>query len=87
MTKQPKSLQEMATEAATAGGIVCPKCNCADFRIYRSTKGVTARFQYKACRHCGHKILTTSQTIERIVRDVASHDADDDPEPLLFAIG
>jgi DNA-directed RNA polymerase subunit RPC12/RpoP len=69
--KEPMTLAEMAARAAsTTSGIACPKCNCRDFRTYKTTRGVTSVFRYKACRHCGHKVLTTSQTSERVIRDI-----------------
>ena len=89
--KERKTLNQMAAEAAGAGlnGIECPKCGCKDFRVYGGSKGTTSRFHYKACRHCGHKILTATQTVERIVRDVTPHDVrdDDEGEPLLLLLG
>jgi DNA-directed RNA polymerase subunit RPC12/RpoP len=89
MNKERKSLEQMAAESAieSDSGITCPKCSCKDFRVYRSSKGQSARFLYKACRHCGHRVLTTSQTTERIIRDVAPHSSgDDDGEPLLLSL-
>jgi DNA-directed RNA polymerase subunit RPC12/RpoP len=71
------TLAEMAAIAAGGTGIACPKCECRDFRTYGGSKGTTSRFQYKACRHCGHKVLTSSQTVERIIRDVAPRSGDD----------
>jgi len=69
--KEPMTLAEMAARSAgAASGICCPKCACRDFRTYRTTRGVSSVFRYKACRHCGHKVLTTSQTSERVVRDI-----------------
>jgi DNA-directed RNA polymerase subunit RPC12/RpoP len=78
--KEPMTLAEMAARAAsTTSGIACPKCNCRDFRTYKTTRGVSSVFRYKACRHCGHKVLTTSQTSERVVRDI-----EPDAEPDSF---
>jgi DNA-directed RNA polymerase subunit RPC12/RpoP len=89
--KERKTLEQMAVEAVSGGsqGIECPKCGCKDFRVYGGSKGTTSRFHYKACRHCGHKILTASQTVERIIRDVSPHEDrnDDEGEPLLLLLG
>jgi DNA-directed RNA polymerase subunit RPC12/RpoP len=73
------TLAEMAARAAGATGIACPKCECRDFRTYKTIQGRAVTFRYKACRHCGHKVLTTSQTSERVVRDV-----EPDAEPDSF---
>lgn len=62
----------LAALEVAGGAIVCPQCNCRDFRTYKTIQGVAATFRYKACRHCGHKVLTTSQTNERMVRDVSA---------------
>jgi DNA-directed RNA polymerase subunit RPC12/RpoP len=89
--KEPKTLEEMAAAAVIGSdsGVECPKCGCKDFRVYGGSKGVSSRFHYKACRHCGHKILTTSHTIERIVRDVVPHSDNDgeDEDPRLLLLG
>jgi len=77
--KEPMTLAEMAARAAGATGIACPKCECRDFRTYKTIQGRAVTFRYKACRHCGHKVLTTSQTSERVVRDV-----EPDAEPDSF---
>jgi DNA-directed RNA polymerase subunit RPC12/RpoP len=78
--KEPMTLAEMAARAASNTiGIACPKCDCRDFRTYKTTRGVSAVFRYKACRHCGHKVLTTSQTSERVIRDIEQAD---DGEPI-----
>ena len=73
------TLAEMAARAAGSTGIACPKCNCQDFRTYKTIQGRAVTFRYKACRHCGHKVLTTSQTSERVVRDI-----EPDAEPDSF---
>lgn len=82
MTKRkPMTLAEMAARAATMAGmagITCPKCNCRDFRTYKTIPGVAATFRYKSCRLCGHKILTTSQTSERVIREIESIEDDKD---------
>lgn len=70
----------LAALEIASGAVVCPKCECADFRVYRTTQGQSAKFRYKACRHCGHKIITKSETQERIVRDVDSRSLLDDLE-------
>lgn len=71
------TLAEMAARAATMAGqvgLACPKCNCRDFRTYKTIPGVAATFRYKACRLCGHKLLTTSQTTERVIREIETSD-------------
>jgi DNA-directed RNA polymerase subunit RPC12/RpoP len=72
--KEPMTLAEMSARAAGATGIACPKCECRDFRTYKTIQGRAVTFRYKACRHCGHKLLTTSQTSERVVRDIDQAD-------------
>jgi len=68
--KPQMSLAEMAAKAAgTFGRLVCPKCNCTDFRTYKTNQGHTSTFRYKQCRHCGHKLFTMQQP-EQIVRSV-----------------
>lgn len=66
----------MAAEAAQSsdGTIVCPRCQCADFRVYRTD----GNFRYKSCRNCGHKVLTATKSSERIVRDVDTRSPLDD---------
>ena len=91
MSKDRKTLEEMAAEAHSSsdGRIACPKCGCQDFKTYGGSRGSVSRFHYKSCRHCGHKILTSSRTIERIVRDVKPHEDEEDldDEPLLRLLG
>lgn len=77
--KEPMTLAEMAAMSAGIRGIACPKCECRDFRVYKTIQGSAVVFRYKACRHCGHKILTTSQTSERVIRDI---EADSDDEQI-----
>jgi hypothetical protein len=80
------TLAEMAERAAMMAGqagVSCSKCGCRDFRTYKTIPGVSSVFRYKACRLCGHKILTTSQTNERVIREIATEtvsDADDSGE-------
>jgi DNA-directed RNA polymerase subunit RPC12/RpoP len=49
--------------------LVCPRCNCADLRAYRTIQLAARVLRYRVCRHCGHKILTR-QNPETIVRNV-----------------
>ena len=42
------------------GGIVCPKCGCADWRVRNTQQTVGAIRRYRVCRNCGH-IKTTSE--------------------------
>lgn len=77
--KESMTLAEMAAIAAGGTGIACPKCECRDFRTYKTIQGRSVTFRYKSCRHCGHKLLTTSQTSERVIRDI---DQDDEIEPI-----
>jgi transcriptional regulator NrdR family protein len=76
--KEPMTLAEMAARAAGVRGVECPKCACRDFRTYKTIQGAAVVFRYKACRHCGHKLLTTSQTSERVIRDI-ERPGDDEP--------
>jgi transposase-like protein len=91
MTNEKKTLQQMAEEALNSGDgrLCCPKCECRHFRTYGGSNGTTSRFRYKECRNCGHRILTASQTVERIVRDVAAKDDDDEDgsESVLRLLG
>jgi transcriptional regulator NrdR family protein len=63
------SLAEMAAKAAGTGRLVCPRCACCDFRTYKTIQGHVQTFRYKACRHCGHRFLTT-QAAEQAIRSV-----------------
>jgi DNA-directed RNA polymerase subunit RPC12/RpoP len=81
--KEPMTLAEMAARAAGSTGIACPKCGCRDFRTYGGKNGESTRFHYKACRHCGHRILTASKTTERIVRDVSPRGGDELDDLLM----
>ena len=84
--KPARTLADYASEAArTAGGIECPSCGCRDFRVYRTTQGQSATVRYKVCRHCGKKVLTSTESAERIIRDVNPHDQDeDDGDPIVL---
>ena len=78
--KTPMTLAQMAARAAgQSGRLACPKCGCQDFRTYGTRDGHVQTFRYKACRHCGHKILT-AQDPERVIRDVVSEI--DDPRAV-----
>jgi hypothetical protein len=81
MTEKPRlTLAEMAARSSGTGGrLVCPECNCRDFRTYRTSQGVAATFRYKQCRHCGHKLLT-QQPPEQLIRSVET--AVDDEEEI-----
>jgi transcriptional regulator NrdR family protein len=78
--KVGRTLQEMAADAARGsdGTISCPKCGCRDFRVYKTERGNEATFRYKACRHCGTKVLTTSKVVERIIHEVVTKEDDQD---------
>lgn len=73
-------MQEMAADAARGrdGTISCPKCHCGDFRVYKTERGHESTFRYKACRHCGTKVLTTSKVVERIIHEVVNKEDDQD---------
>ena len=76
------SLAQMAANAAGTGGrLVCPKCGCADFRTYKTQQGHVATFRYKACRHCGHKLLTQQQP-EQMIRDVETTGGDSEDDEI-----
>ena len=71
MTKHRRTLSDMASEAAEdAGGVACPKCGCRDLRAYGTNRSQSVTFRYRACRNCGHRVLTATRPNERIVRDV-----------------
>lgn len=75
--KTPMTLAEMAARSASvAGRLACPKCGCADFRTYKTIPGHVQTFRYKACRHCGHKLIT-KQEPEQAIRDVEETTGDD----------
>ncbi len=74
--RQRMTLAEMvARSSGTAGRLVCPKCDCRDFRTYKTQQGHASTFRYKMCRHCGHKFLTM-QAAEQAIRDVETTDDD-----------
>lgn len=86
-SKPPRSLSEMASDAGS--GIQCPKCGCRDFRVYGHAAGTsTAVMRYKRCRHCGHRVLTSTKSDEHILRDVDARDEDElsDPESMLNVV-
>lgn len=66
--KPRMTLAEMAARSV-GGHLKCPRCECADFRTYKTQKGHASTFRYKACRHCGHKFVTM-QPAEQAIRDV-----------------
>ncbi|GAG04749.1 unnamed protein product [marine sediment metagenome] len=74
--KNLSELQEAATHSDT--GIICPACHCRDFRTYGVTQGQSVAVRYKSCRNCGHRILTSTQTQEHIIRDVETRNEDGD---------
>lgn len=75
------TLAEMAAQSAkTSGRLICPRCECTDFRTYKTSQGQAVTFRYKACCHCGHKVFTM-QPPEQVLRDVET-DAEDE-EGLL----
>lgn len=71
--KDRKTLRDYAN-GSNNGVIECPKCGCADFRIYGTAPKQTVTFRYKSCRNCGHRVLTVTKSDERIVRDVGAED-------------
>ena len=81
--KPRMTLAEMAAQSAKTGGrLVCPRCNCRDFRTYKTTQGYSATFRYKACRHCGHKLFTMQQP-EQLVREIESIDANPEDDAIV----
>ena len=87
-SKPPRSLTDMASEAV--GGLQCPKCGCCNFKTYGVSKGIKVIFRYKECRNknCGHRILTSTKSDERIIRDVNTHDkGDDEGDDVLLRFG
>ena len=69
LSRPRKTLEEMAKEAAagsTGGSLICPQCECRDFRI--SNTWITAgglRKRLRRCRNCGYPI----NSIEFVVND------------------
>ena len=87
MTNKPsRSLREMAAES-NSDGLKCPNCGCQNFKTYGGSKGTNVVVRYKACRHCGKRILTSTESRERIIRDVNPHDKDDGDEGDLLKFG
>lgn len=86
---EPRSLSRMATEAAEdeSGGIQCPKCHCRDFKAYRTSRyeATSVTFRYKRCRHCGHRVLTSTESREKIIRDIDSQDDQPSGGVIKFA--
>jgi transposase-like protein len=82
MSKPRRTLAEMASASnQVAGGTVCcPRCSCQDFRTYKTDRKQASVFRYKSCRHCGHKILTTTVSQERLIRDIDEADMEDEGE-------
>jgi len=81
--KPRMTLAEMAAESAKTGGrLVCPRCNCTDFKTYNTTQGYAATFRYKACRHCGHKLFTMQQP-EQLLREIETDEPEDDSDDVL----
>ena len=54
------------------GVLTCPKCGCKEFGTYSTNPAGRAVQRYKKCRNpsCGQKILTTSITTERVIREI-----------------
>lgn len=72
------TLAEMAAQAAQSGGrLACPRCGCGDFRTYKTQQGHVQTFRYKACRNCGHKILT-AQNPEQAIREIDERNGSED---------
>lgn len=45
-------------------GITCPRCGCADLRVYytrRKANGTIMRS--RECRHCGRRVVTKERAI------------------------
>jgi hypothetical protein len=66
---KPRSLAEVM--AAGHSAPVCPQCGCTDLRGYKVIQLSSRILRYRACRNCGHKVLTR-QPHEQIVRDVST---------------
>jgi transcriptional regulator NrdR family protein len=60
----------LAALQIAGGAVVCPRCNCADFRVYGVSHGQSSVYRYKQCRNCGHKILTATPKQERLIRSI-----------------
>ena len=72
MSPKRRTLREMSADANGHGDdICCPNCHCRDFLIYGHQRGTTSvLLRYKRCRHCGHQILTATESRERIIRNI-----------------
>ena len=80
MGKEPRSLAEMFADSNAGGGLKCPKCHCNNFETYKTQTQTTSVVRYKTCRNCGHKIITSTKSLERIVRDVDVRGDDESDE-------
>lgn len=82
--KERKSLRELASEAdGDDGTIRCPRCGCRDFYASKTEQGSSSTFRWKNCRHCGHGVVTRTETTEKIVRDVKRRKSDEDADDGL----
>ena len=86
MAKAPRTLADMAAESNSRQGLQCPKCGCCNFATYRTQQQIATVVRYKSCRNCGHRILTSTQSVERIVRDVDARDSDDDGDAEVLSL-
>lgn len=42
-------------------GLVCRKCGCRHFHVYKTRPIIGGIRRYRECRHCGRRIVTTER--------------------------
>lgn len=53
----------MTTDPKAPAGIRCPRCGCGDLRTTNTQRLPGGRVRrYKACRHCGRRLVTFEGT-------------------------
>lgn len=60
-----------------AGGLVCKRCGCADFRVTHTERIAGAIRRRRTCRNCGHRVVTYENYV-RPRRDSGPSDAASD---------
>lgn len=80
MPDRRPTLAELAAQAASSGGLACPKCACRHLIRYGGQDRSASVQRYRRCRNCGFRIITE----ERVVRDVDARESEDEVvEPVL----
>ncbi len=58
MSEQTKPLRLSELQGKRAQGIRCPKCGCADLRVYWTRPGEGTIRRVRKCRNCGQRVPT-----------------------------